>query len=98
MSEAKLDLLWVPKEICPATFTIVALEPKTDAFKGRPYTFYVLTLEYKSGGMFQYEAKFGDKNFLINTLGAETDSWRGKQIGMRVAENGYKQLCAPFTS
>jgi len=93
MSEAKLDLLWVPKEMCPADFTIAGIEEKNDAFKGRPFVFYTLTLVHPHG-MFQYDAKFGDKNFLINTLGPQTEAWIGKTVGMRIGENGYKQLCA----
>jgi len=93
MSEAKLDLLWVPKEMCPADFTIAGIEEKTDAFKGRPFVFYTLQLRHPNG-FFQYDAKFGDKNFLINTHGPQTDTWTGKKIGMCIGENGYKQLCA----
>lgn len=95
MVEAKLDLLWVPNAMLPANFVICGVEPQTGTFKGRTYEFFVLHLQSNDGRVFQYEAKFGDKNFLINTISPKTEEWLGERIGMRIGENKYKQICKP---
>lgn len=97
MSQATLDLLWVPSAMLPANFVIVGVEERTGMYKERKYIFYNLILQHKSGQMYQFEAKFGDKNFLINTHGPDTMNWTSKIIGMEIGENKYKRLCAPST-
>lgn len=97
MVQAKLDLQWVPDTMLPASFDIAEVKEFEFSIKGKTYIGYLLHL-IRDGQVFAYEAKFGDKNFLINTISPETDNWVGERIGIRKAENGYKQLCKATTT
>lgn len=92
MVQVKLDPQWVPKSKCPLKAAIVSIEEIPETIKGRPYTTLRLMIENK-GQMYQYDAKFGDKNFLVNTLGADSEKWIGQEITIEVnEETGYKQI------
>lgn len=96
MVQATLDLSWVPKEKCPLKAVITKVEEVKETIKGRPYTSYRLTLESK-GSFYSYDAKFGDKNFLVNTISPETDNWTGKTICVAIDEaTGYKRIEANY--
>jgi len=93
MDKAMLDQVWIPNEILPAEFTVVEVcEAKGKLKTGREYTFYVLKLVDASKNLFEYEVKFGDKNFMIFKYGAQPEAWVGKVVSIRVGENKYKQL------
>lgn len=94
MTEATLDTLWVPKSILPALFKIERVEERYGETKKGKYQYFALTLTC-NGQFYLYEAKFGDKNFLINTAGTDVRKWVGIQIGMRIGDDGYKTLVLP---
>lgn len=92
MSEATLDPMWVPNNILPATFLIVGVEDAFENTKRGQYQYYKLGL-MRFGQQYVYDAKYGDKNLLINTLGKKTEGWIGHEIGMHIPEGSkYKQL------
>jgi len=93
MDKAKLDSVWIPNEILPADFAVVEVcEAKGKLKTGREYTFYVLKLADSQKNFYEYEIKFGDKNFMIFKHGAQPEQWVGKVVSIRVGQNGYKQL------
>jgi hypothetical protein len=89
--QATLDTLWVPAGILPARFKIEAVEERYGETKKGKYQFFALTLSSK-GQFYIYEAKFGDKNFLINTAGKDASSWVGIEIGLEIGADGYKTI------
>jgi len=92
MSEAKLDVQWIPKSACPVRATITDVELITETFKGRPYQTARLMLT-ANGNLYQYDAKFGDKNYLINVFGSNTDEWMKQEITIAVDPvDGYKKI------
>jgi len=92
MSQATLDYRWVPKSACPLKATVEAVEDFNETFKGKPYTTFRLLLN--AGGQFyQYDAKFGDKNFMINCFGSDTEKWLNQEITIEVdPETTYKRI------
>ena len=94
MVQATLDPQWVPKEILPAKCEILDVIEKWGVFesggKERKYQYFTLVLRW-NGQQYFYDAKFGDKNFLVNTLGVDTDQWIGKTVTVRMGEK-YKEL------
>lgn len=86
-SEAKLDRLWVPNEMCPATFAITDVEEQTATINTRPYVFYRLVLN----SIYEFDAKFSDKNFLINTLGTKPEQWKLHKVTIGL-EGKYKRI------
>jgi len=92
MPQATLDPRWVPKDKCPLQTLIHSVAEINETIKGRPYVTMRLILN-AAGEFYQYDAKFGDKNFLINTFGPDTDEWIGKEIWITVnPETTYKQI------
>lgn len=92
MVQATLDQLWVPKEILPATMKIVSVVLKKGTSKGKEYEYAVLGLLHQ-GQQYVYDAKFGDKNYLINKFGVDTEDWIGEDVGIRMDDDGkWKQL------
>ena len=93
MDKAILDSVWIPNEILPTEFVVVEVcEAKGKLKTGREYTFYVLKLADKLKNLFEYEVKFGDKNFMIFKHGAQPDAWVGKVVNIHIGPTGYKQL------
>ena len=91
MDKAILETMWVPNEILPAEFKITAVKQQTGKLSsGREYIFYTLTVQ-NNLIPYEYDAKFGDKNFLINTLSAQPESWIGRNITIGIVGK-YKQL------
>lgn len=90
-SEAKLDSIWVPKELLPASGTIIGFEELTETTKRGVYTYYRLNVDFKPG-IYQMDVKYGNKNFLINTISSDPQKWIGQRIGVRLDENGYRQV------
>lgn len=92
MPEATLDVQWIPKSACPVRAAITDVELITETFKGRPYQTARLILN-AGGKLYQYDAKFGDKNYLINTFGANTELWVKEEITIAVDPvDGYKKI------
>lgn len=93
MVQATLEPQWVPKEICPATCRIEKVTEKHAIEKsGRSTQFFELLLMC-NGQHYTYDAKYGDKAFLVNTIGADTDLWVGKTIRVVQGEK-YKNLAS----
>lgn len=91
MTQATLDTLWVPKSILPARFKVEGVEEKYGEAKGRKYQYFTLILSCNSQ-FYQYDAKFSDKNFLINTAGSDPTTWIGITIGIEIGTDGYKAI------
>jgi len=93
MVQATLDPRWVPKDKCPLVAKIHGVEELKESIKGRPYITLRLTLHGEDGEFYQYDAKFGDKNFLINTFTGDTEKWIGKEIVIILdGETTYKRI------
>lgn len=93
MVKIEMDSRWVTKEECPLRAQIIAAEPFEEKFKNRPYTSIKLHLKSERGEVYTYEAKFGDKNFCINSFGADTNDWLGKWVVVALdTVTGYKRV------
>lgn len=94
MVQATLDRQWVPDRILPAKMKIEEVIEKWGvAEKDKreiKFQYFTLLLRHE-GQVYAYDAKFGDKNFLINTIGDDTDKWVGKEVTVRKGEK-YKEL------
>ena len=89
---AQTDIRFVPKSMLPATFKITKVTEQYGTFKGKSFQYFVFELMTIAGEIFQYECKYGDKNFMINTAGPDSDTWIGIYVHMGINEKGYKQL------
>jgi len=90
---AQMDSMWVPKEILPCTFEVTGLEEIKETIKNRPYTYYRLALKAENGRVYTYDAKFKDKNYMVNTYGPDTDDWLGSIVVVEIdPETSYKRL------
>lgn len=93
MVKIEMDSRWVSKEQCPLRAEIIAAEPFEEKFNNRPYTSIKLHLKSEHGEVYTYEAKFGDKNFCVNTFGPDTVDWLGETVTVVLdKETGYKRL------
>jgi hypothetical protein len=95
MSEAKLDPVWVTKELLPARATIKNVQERILKTKRGDYTAYDLDVEIvtvQGLQIFNFIAAYGDKNFLVNTIAPQPEKWIGKQIGLVENEKGYTSI------
>lgn len=91
MVQATLDPRWINKSQCPLAGVIKQVEPYEESFKGRNYQSFRLTLATEEG-VYTYDAKFRDKNALINFFGSNTDTWLEKKICITLSPEGWKQI------
>lgn len=97
MPELILGAKWVPKDILPAQFVIVAAEPKMEATKWGNKQYVTIMVEHATTReIYDYDVKYKDLNYLANTISKTTEHWLGKTISIVLdSATGYKRVELP---